>query len=301
MKKAGFISVLIFIVAIFTCSCGQDSESRADFTIISYAEKYCPFSSACESDDLSDCFHDLLANDDAFSLDADLIRKTYMERTNCLAKAKNCVDYYMCMSGVENKECEENFETHCENEVIVGCNMLNMIQKMDCSTFGQKCIEDYGGFTCGDDSYSCSSELEETCDGSKAFWCPGDYREHPIAIDCAAYGYECKNGMCADTGGIECEADKCNGQYLSKCYRNLQTTYDCSRVSSDFVCSLNRFFDGEEQSICQKAKSEWECDEEGTTCEGDIAKVCVGGKLLEIDCSKFDGATCNSDRCEILE
>ena len=309
MKHYLYMTLIILLSTSLNFSCNADSETDG-LSMLEYAENYCPWRTTCNNSSLLDCYQYYVTNDDSWTVEYHLNKGLFQKRLTCLKDVSNCEEYRSCVNFLQNTECDKDYEPHCEGDKIVSCNYdfetgTGQIAALDCSLVDQTCVErdslNGHNVACGTADEVCSDDLEENCQGSLAFWCPGDYKEVPIVIDCAKYGYDCLDGGCIDQGNPSCEEHSCEGNLIHNCYNNRRITYDCHTVSEDFVCSPTRFRDGMSQMSCELYIDDWECGKAEASCEGNIAKVCVAGKLISVDCAKYENATCNEGSCEIDE
>jgi hypothetical protein len=126
--------------------------------------------------------------------------------------------------------------------------------------------------------------------GDTAVWCWSPDDNIPEALDCKKFNKECHQGYCVDPGGDSCQEDACAGSTVQLCWEGRTSSWDCREVDPDFVC-----FDHNGTLRCVMPLDQSECGVFGEDwCEGDLAKVCLWGKIVSVDCSSFQNATCTT-------
>ncbi|MDJ0761492.1 MAG: hypothetical protein QNJ97_00770 [Myxococcota bacterium] len=178
----------------------------------------------------------------------------------------------------------------------------SFIQTVDCvpyySDSDQMCVEDDAS------NIGCTSG-ECPTDDPYADWCEKDVLMNCFQgllrkRDCKERGLKCReatdqNGfLYAFCGtGEECpnEAPFCQGNRLTNCDANTHTEVvsyiDCDKKISGFICS-----EMDSWGWCGMPEEVDECEPGLINCDGDVAEICYFGKLITVDCSTFEDATC---------
>jgi hypothetical protein len=136
-----------------------------------------------------------------------------------------------------------------------------------------------------------ASDVCDTCMGDVAVLCgDGMYR-----WDCAAVDARCSAGRCIPLGGESCDEEMAPPTSCDEQGRPLHCDDVIQRGASCFEFGLEcdpqagyvgacRGTGGE----CTPRESEFAIDYyAGTACDGDTLTACLGGRLDEIDCTRF--------------
>ena len=156
---------------------------------------------------------------------------------------------------------------------------------------------------------SCDPQLGEYthCENGILVWCfvgDEDTDAWPIPIDVGDLGLTCNTAgsYAADPGHPQCAygtgtSEGCDGTGAFECVSGERVTTDCRDIDPDFVCTTDT--DEPERPLCALPAARRECERgdytnsgDWGTCEGNVARVCAGRKLYEVDCAAFPGASC---------
>ena len=69
-------------------------------------------------------------------------------------------------------------------------------------------------------------------------------------------------------------------------------SFDCTIVGPEFTCLP---IPEEKDVMCALPPDQRECEAGEAFCEGDNIRLCLGGKLLTVDCSTFLNASCEEE------
>jgi len=141
------------------------------------------------------------------------------------------------------------------------------------------------------------------CDGDKLVSCHDGVLE---TTDCGDLDQECRHwSNNADGGGStstwcgtgkECsEGSYCIGDTAVLCDEDAQEemiSFDCTIVGPEFTCLP---IPEEKDVMCALPPDQRECEAGEAFCEGDNIRLCLGGKLLTVDCSTFLNASCEEE------
>ncbi len=150
----------------------------------------------------------------------------------------------------------------CEDGAAVVCDVAaGELRRTDCEALGQRCIVDSAeGATCQDaGAASCDSGLDfrGVCEGDVARWCDA---EGDKSWNCAA-------------DGLTCATDECE--------------------EGAFCCDANGGGGDEAPPECEELGFFGECGGD----EGQTARYCNGGALIELDCGGDPTTSCQVDSC----
>ncbi len=215
----------------------------------------------------------------------------------CLVQAKTCVEADVCMGfDLSTPDDDKSRCKTCDGDRAFYC--FDGLYAADCSKRGMTCA---GGRCVSAESCSASPN---GCDASQSVVDCAEGRYPAEITRCAAVGLACaKAGMadltCAGTGpacssptsetsyfAIPELGEQCSGDRLLGCFLGRQGSIDCSRMGVGYTCQV---LDG--VAFCGTAN---ECNPEtfGKVCDGDVAAICVGGKLYRRDCAATGMRTC---------
>ncbi|MEE2902395.1 MAG: hypothetical protein VYC39_08695 [Myxococcota bacterium] len=208
------------------------------------------------------------------------------------------------ISSCEEVACYGAVTTRCKNGVLQGL--------YDCAnrTRSRQCfLNSEGRPACGYDT--CASEDTSGEDDSDAnYICSGSVRAscyRGIAYyleDCAYEGFACLTGSGEENSNVAgcgreftgCTRSECRGDKVVTCDRGAEAVIDCRTMDSSYsTCQLfqDNLRDSALTPMCSVPSSQRDCSGISATCEGNVAKVCVGGKLQSVDCSSvLPGGVC---------
>ena len=165
------------------------------------------------------------------------------------------------------------------------------------------CVLDLDGSPqCGVEACTESGEL---CRGSLRMRC---YNGVLTEIqDCSEMGLKCASGANAsgeaDTGCGEsysgCETSDCRSDQVIICDSGAETPVDCKHLDSSLsTCQLAQGFGngGQFSGMCSAPSGSRNCSGNESDCNGDVAQLCVGGKMQQLDCA----STLTDARCVVL-
>lgn len=293
------LSVCLITAALLaaTGACSDDGTGTGDPSSLSDSlprlSAACVMSSVCLGQSLSGCVG--YANtDDAPTMEGVARWSALAQQWPCLSAAKDCDDYWKCVNGGAKKECDNSHKDRCEGNTLVACSYIGSgskkqhVVRTDCALQGGKCLQGANSPKCGFDA--CKGRDELRCSGDTLLWCLYK-KEFSIPFDCTLANKTCAKNYCVDPGGASCTKSGCDGAKVKLCSKDgAQYTGDCGWVSKDFVC----YEDGS-QLRCGMPKSEQSCQRtDSPTCDGSMAKICVGGRMHSVDCASFMSATCKA-------
>lgn len=290
MKKSCYgLLVLVFCLAVQGCSSGEKIDGFLDLQ-----KTVCLKSSVCGDWYYVDsCIEKGGSDDWLIYTPGSVFYEHAAEQARCIRAASNCDDYWRCVLDTDFESCDGSFENHCDSDVATYCRGLpddrQVIVRSDCSQWGYQCLSTESGPMCGYDW----CELGARCEGNLALDCTNDPPFISFAYDCSQWGKKCVVGeygpTCVDAVYVSCETEMCSGTVIQSCYGGYISSWDCSFIDPDFVCFINEYDDPR----CGMPEGQWECNNHGDGwCEGSVAKTCVNGKIVSVDCSSFMNARC---------
>jgi hypothetical protein len=220
----------------------------------------------------------------------------------CLSTATNCAGYYACVGqrAATPAECSGTVASgSCSGTAAKTCFISDFSGSIqNCTKLGGTCgvhTNDNGDQAADCKVVATCSDTDELlhCSGTKLYECFGT----------AGYGQDCANinATCKDIGnGPQCvfnaaacsvTGTKCTGNDITDCTSGKQALDEkCGRAGGACVEDTG-------SSVCVAPG----CDPPSTTaclegCENDniTADICVGGKKLAIDCSKYGFTACTT-------
>jgi hypothetical protein len=95
--------------------------------------------------------------------------------------------------------------------------------------------------------------------------------------------------MCTDPDAAPCTEDSCDGSLMRECPVGRTLSSDCGVIDPSLVCLL----EAGHSPRCVFSPGDG-CIEggDGDDCDGDVARICVAGGWVRIDCTLFPGARC---------
>ena len=145
-----------------------------------------------------------------------------------------------------------------------------------------------------DANYTCSGSVRASCYRGIAYY----------AQDCAYEGFACLTGQGEENLSVAgcgreftgCTRSDCRGDKVVTCDRGAEAVIDCRTMDASYsTCQLfqDSLRDSALTPMCSVPSSQRDCSGISATCEGNVAKVCVGGKLQSVDCSSvLPGGVC---------
>lgn len=188
----------------------------------------------------------------------------------------------------------------CEGSTLINCGQLYPPQYLDCARLGATCAESEDESKPGADcvvAASCATHDEALyrCEGSKRVKCQNGLAR---GEDCAAQGAACveseTGATCEKTAGCTQEPAVCAADESALYCADDRTEHrlDCS--DAGLSCSVVE--DDEVGVTCRapgcSAEEAALCYEE---CDGPIARLCVGGSRLSVDCREHGFDYCHLD------
>ncbi len=308
MASHSCICSVLFLVLVFPIGCNGEGTKNIDCTdYLSYQTKNCLMKSVCDGWSTDTCL-EKAASEDAFIFSSGKYCEQENEVARCIANARDCDDYWKCTRDTDFTVCDDSFVDFCDGEVLVRCIRLHddrrVVSRTDCRDFDNKCLSTELGPMCAYDY--CPQG--EGCDGDLLLYCTNDDPSVSFALDCGELGKECvdtqSGSYCVDNGPTPCSEKACAGSVIQECYEGLLASWDCTIIDPEFVC----FADEYNVLRCGMPEGNWECETHGDGwCEGSVAKTCINGKIVSVDCSSFTSAVCTesadgidhtSSRCE---
>ena len=283
-------------------SSGPDAVVAPD-SFLSELARECQRRSVCDGVHLGTCLG-AAANDDSWSMEGKAWRDAVHGRAACVEAAHDCKDLHQCLyPGSELEPCDPaTFVQRCESDVVVRCEQVASGEAFqvtdDCAARGGKCADADGSVRCDlAPGVTCDGMPETRCEGDTLIWCVGEYDPTPIPFACADFGMTCKGGGCVDPSGATCAESACVDGKPQLCWQGRTHTLDCAVVSPDFACA-----DDDGQLRCAVPSPDAGCEASGgpePQCDGDVAKVCVRGKRVTVDCGSFLGGHCTTEGTDV--
>jgi hypothetical protein len=274
--KARLPGLLAAAGVLVTCS-SEQSNDDAGTTLAAYYVNQCAKIAACSSEySVSSCFGGFFLHD-YWQEEGIIAAQMLPLRQKCLEGAQDCDAVNACLAQVKE-------------------------------TMERRVSEPPAGVSCG--------EVEEVkCDDDKLVWCfkPEYDSPRPIVFDLQYVDKSCntKGTFPADPEHQSCEPDAssssasqtCDGPLIRQCVDGETLTWDCREIDPDFRCVAA---EDDADLTCGLPLQARQCEDtnysnngNAANCEGDVARVCSGGKLFRVDCASFPGATCTeSDQRE---
>lgn len=209
---------------------------------------------------------------------------------SCERSASSCEELWRC-SGIDPEtSCDPaSFTSTCEGTERVTCSN-GRVRRQDCAA------DDDGNTACNSLEAGVTSCGLGPCEGASGLRCEGDViyacREglDRRSEDCALAGRTCVVDEALRAGCVDrvepCAADRCDGAVALRCVAGLGfVETDCAATPIAGAC---RARSGEAE--CFAASSE--CEEGAAGCAGALARFCVAGRWIELDCGAFEDGTC---------
>ncbi len=227
-----------------------------------------------------------------------LERDRDLDSIECIKSAQTCLEVFACGDLHSNQApCDRFTENNfCEGDHQVGCQLVGYWFVTDCAAYGSECVENENTAWCAGPGAACDDETHVSrCDGNVLEFCS----DGGIArSDCSNYNMVCAEG----DGWAECrlnrnspcdgkaDGDYCDGDQIIYCrngYPDMDWSGSCSFLVPGATCGehpeqpgfITCLYDGS-ATLTQ-------------TCEGDVARICLGTQCREIDCSLFANGTCS--------
>jgi len=199
--------------------------------------------------------------------------------------------------GCESEGCVGSIRARCKDGVYEG------FSDCDRQANNKQCVLSSLGYPeCGIEA--CTQE-GEFCRGTTRVRCrDGVLRQ---IEDCAEEGFKCSQGV--DSEGTPasgcgeqytgCEDSVCRSNQLIMCDSGAETPVNCRELDTAYSsCQLFESDSGdiEFQPFCAVTSASRDCVGISGVCDGDVAKVCVGGKTQLVDCKALltNGTCVNS-------
>ena len=212
-----------------------------------------------------------------------------------------------CFVNTENKAvcgteaCDADGDA-CRGTTKVRCENGVLRKRGDCANYDEdnRCLIDNDGEArCG--VSACSQKYY--CESGSLISCVNGVGQFETA--CAEDGFSCAEGLdrsgemsagCGDSY-TDCDNQDCRNGQVVLCNEGAETVVNCSRVDSALTsCELVTSSPGpddDRSAWCSVPSANRACNGVEGFCDGDVANVCMGGKLVAVDCTKvLNGARC---------
>jgi hypothetical protein len=224
------------------------------------------------------------------------------EFPSACSNAETCAEMGRCFgAGFWEETCplDPFGGSFCQGSKLINCGELYPAQYVDCARLGATCVElddenEPGADCVVDAPCLAADDGAYRCDGSKRVKCLAGLAR---GEDCAAAGADCVDGeagaTCQKIAGCTPEPAACSADDSATfCEDNgVEYRLDC-RVAG-LSCSSS---EDEIGFTCRAPGCSMEeaalCYEE---CDGPIARLCVGGSRLSVDCREHDFDYCHLD------
>lgn len=207
---------------------------------------------------------------------------------DCSRSASSCDALDRC-SGIDpDTSCDPSDDApRCDGDVAEQCHSSGRIQRTDCASDDEGntgCFEDELGVprcgigSCAEDGIRCEGDVIVSCS-------LGVERR---AEDCAVSGRACVVFAAMRAGCVDrvesCDDDVCDGDLRLRCIAGMgyQET-DCAATIAPATCV-------DEDGPPRCGLEEPECEDGAGECVGAVARICDGGRWIELDCASFDAA-----------
>lgn len=240
--------------------------------------------SACDGTALTPALASILANatGSAAAASAELA---------CGRGASTCEDFLACRGVDPAEDCDPaTFAPVCDGAVRVTCESSGRVRREDCAR------DDDGNGTCRVDAIGVPRCAVGPCDAAglrceanAIVTCTGDVERR--TEDCSLSDQTCAVNAAGDRAACvdrvaSCSADACDGDVLLACSEELgQREVRCPDRTIGGTCAS---VDGE--AACTTDATE--CTDGAAECAGAVARFCVDGAWVELDCARFLDGTC---------
>ena len=241
--------------------------------------------SACSGIRITPTLAAILANADGLSAAAS-------SELACGRGASTCEEFLAC-SGVDPMTpCDvATVIPSCDGATLTSCDVSGFARRVDCAA------DDDGNTTCLEDEIGRPQCATGACVGEGALRCEADVivfcgngvqrrsEDCTLASQRCAVTPEGDRAACVDR--VEaCTEDRCEGDVLLTCAEDLGVDeIQCPARLGGGRCAL---VDGAARCVTDAA----ECTDGEAACAGDLARFCVRGAWIELDCASFEGGTC---------
>lgn len=275
--KLGIVAALVLLIGCDGTSGGDVSPEDLRSVFIRR--------SACSGARLTPALAAILAHADGLSAAAS-------SDLACGRSASTC-DVFLACSGVDpGTPCDiATVMASCDGATLASCDVSGFARRVDCAS------DDDGNTTCLEDDLGRAQCATGTCEGTGALRCESDVivfcgngverrsEDCTLADQRCAVTPEGDRAACVDRVE-DCAADRCEGDVLLQCADGLGVDeIECPARLRGGRCAV---VDGVPRCVTDTT----ECTDGEAACAGDVARFCVGGAWIELDCAAFQGGTC---------
>lgn len=209
----------------------------------------------------------------------------------CGRSADDCEAFFACNGVDPETTCDPaTFEPTCDGTVRVTCRHDGLVRRQDCADDDDGnpvCLLDEGGVPrCA--LGPCEGPEGLRCEDDTIIFCGSGVESR--AQDCAPAGQRCAVNATGDRAACvdrltPCSANTCDGDVLLRCHPELGVA---ERRCADGVAGRCDEDEGEARCVI----GAMDCADAVVECDGSIARFCVDGAWVELDCGSFQGGTC---------
>lgn len=218
------------------------------------------------------------------------------ELYSCRKNSKTCKEYERCYYGSDFISCDpSSTKKGCDGNFLTGCTTDNKGKgrqyRINCAKFDGICTSN----TIKKEYYcrnkKCmTDDPKGICDGETNIQCGA--MPFTGTFDCNAVGAKCDTkNTCIDKAPNSCTTSYCHGTATVFCIDGKSVTMDCSMEHPNYTCKMTS---GIPKCVFDETKAtcEYKKGDPKIVCEGDVAKICVEGKILKINCQEFSNSKC---------
>jgi hypothetical protein len=213
----------------------------------------------------------------------------------CAASSPDCATAIACASrGHDAAYCTAHPGRSCDGYFLTICpgDGDPAIENIDCTVFGEKCVELNGFAGCGDGTTCDPTNFTRICDGNTVIAC--DANALTSRTNCAGW---IEGGRCVEsttfpgcTASTPCTESACHGDVLVSCIDGGGWSVDCAKLGG--VCSTSDAGD----IAC--AAADGSCAATPDHCDGSSLVFCAGPQMATVDCTSIGLTTCTNAACQ---
>jgi len=219
---------------------------------------------------------------------------------DCIAEASDCAAVHACVTATPEQQavCDTapSGDGVCAGNVYVSCETIHESEPgvfaVDCAVAGLICNVD----ACVLDTCDPVIDGEEHCEGNVLVTCSHGDISGLVSNDCSS---ESMGGsICGTTasGSLDCVGTgaacdnlferSCEGTVKVTCQSQKEARFDCSQVEVmgyTYYCHGGQCVAGEE------------CESGHDSCDGTVARFCMDGVWMDLDCAAYGFSGCTID------
>jgi hypothetical protein len=282
------------LLTVALAACGTTTPPPHPLPALDDIVRTCAMDSSCLGAPLgnggSNCIvfieYGILSGFGAGDFTADELRRF----VSCAASSADCATATACASrGHDAAYCAAHVGRHCDGIFLTDCpdNGDPAISNIDCSVYGERCVELNGYANCSDGTLCNAVQQNRHCEGNTFVYCEDIGLTARFDCDGVVEG-----GHCVDAGAMSgcapstpCTvASGCHGDLLVSCADGTGYSVDCAAMGGHCGAQGNTptcVFSG--------------CGADH--CDGNSLVLCHGDQPVTIDCASIGLTSCSNAAC----